>query len=457
MNIIEESFRAKDQKKKDNSKLVMKLILASIMLLILIVIGLFIAIIYIKQSELLIYLNGSQNTKIKQLMIEEDNNKIYFPIKEIATYFGYTSYNGEYSDKSEDTSKCYIQNNNEIANFSLNSNEIYKLNLSDDSNYECVNISNPIKSINGILYIEANDMQEAFNVSYSYDLKNKMYIYTLDYLVERYTTSALNFGYVLTNNTFKDEKSLLDGFLIVTKDDKNYGVIDLKGNVILETKYDNIEYLPNSEDFLVTSNNRVGIISKNKETKVSILYSDLKLIDNESNLYLAEKDKKYGIIDSNGNVKIYIEYDQIGIDNAKFDKNGIKNKYILANNLIPVKKDNKWALFDKTGKQISDFVYDGFGCVATNKDAINLLVIPDYNVLVANQNGKYLLIDAYGEEKSVPILDEVYMTISSGKKHYTMSFNDKTYDVLSYLEGRGLKKESNSTTNTLKESNTIVE
>lgn len=454
MNIIEESFRSKEQKKKDSSKLVMKLILASIMLLILIVIGLFIAIIYIKQSELLIYLNGSQNAKIKQIMIE-DNNKIYFPIKEIATYFGYTSYNGEYNDKSEDTSKCYIQNNNEIANFSLNSNEIYKLNLSNDSNYECINISNPIKSINGILYIEANDMQEAFNVSYAYDLKNKMYIYTLDYLVERYATSALNFGYVLTNNTFKDQKSLLDGYLIVTKDDKNYGVIDLQGNVILETKYDDIEYLPNSEDFLVTSNNRVGIISKNKETKVSILYSDLKLIDNESNLYLAEKDKKYGIIDSNGNVKIYIEYDQIGIDNTKFDRNGIKNKYILANNLIPVKKDNKWALFDKMGKQISDFVYDGFGCVTTNKDAINLLVIPDYNVLVANQNGKYLLIDAYGEEKSVPILDEVYITISSGKKHYTMSFNDKTYDVLSYLEGRGLKKESNSTENTLKETNTI--
>ena len=30
------------------------------------------------------------------------------------------TYNGEYTAKSEDRNKCYIQNDNEIANFSLN-------------------------------------------------------------------------------------------------------------------------------------------------------------------------------------------------------------------------------------------------------------------------------------------------------------------------------------------------
>ncbi len=38
--------------------------------------------------------------------------------------------------------------------------------------------------------------------------------------------------------------------LVVTKNQgKSYAVIDLKGNAIIEAKYDNIEYLENSGDF----------------------------------------------------------------------------------------------------------------------------------------------------------------------------------------------------------------
>ena len=40
---------------------------------------------------------------------------------------------------------------------------------------------------------------------------------------------------------------------------------------VLNQTYDNIEYLPNSGDFLVQSNNKVGIISSKKETKIQLL------------------------------------------------------------------------------------------------------------------------------------------------------------------------------------------
>ena len=38
---------------------------------------------------------------------------------------------------------------------------------------------------------------------------------------------------------------------------------------------------------------------------------------------MAKKDNKYGIIDAKGNIKLYIEYDQIGIDNRQFEQNNI--------------------------------------------------------------------------------------------------------------------------------------
>ena len=60
--------------------------------------------------------------------------------------------------------------------------------------------------------------------------------------------------------------------LVVTKNQgKSYAVIDLKGNAIIEAKYDNIEYLENTGDFLVTSNNKVGIISSKKRNKSTII------------------------------------------------------------------------------------------------------------------------------------------------------------------------------------------
>lgn len=444
MNIIDKTFmneqEPKEEKKKSKFTLGMKLILLTIVILIFVVIGSFFAITYIEQTELNVYLDGVQNNKIKSLILQEDD-KIYFSIKDIAVYLGYASYNGEYTDKSEDINKCYIQSEDEIVNFVLKSKEIYKLDPKDNSNYKNITIENEIKSIDGKLCIEANDMQKAFNVSYSYNGKNKMNIYTLNYLVEAYATKIASYGYVITNNSFFDKKSLLDGVLIVQKDEKYYGVIDLQGNIILEAKYDNIQYLSNTGDFLVKSNGKVGIISKNKETKVSILYTNLKLIDPQYDLYLAQKDNKYGIIDSNGNIKIYIEYDAIGIDASRFSQNEIKNKYILVDNIIPVRKDEKWALFDIKGKQLTEFVYDSFGYIATNnKDVLNLLVIPDYSAFVACKNEKYVLMDSTGTEKGFSTLDSIYMKISEGQKHYYMTYNNKTYNVEEYLDLLGVKK-----------------
>lgn len=435
MNLIDESF---ETEKKDNSKTIAKIIIAIIALLIIFIIGIYIAIIYIQNSELRLYINGSTNEKVKEMMVVESDGEIYFPIRDIATYLGYESYNGEYTAKSEDANKCYIQNSNEIANFVLNSNKIYKLKISNNtSNYESYYASKPVKAINGKLYATTDALENAFNMSFQYDEeKQRIYIYTMPYLIETYSSKVLNYGYEAISEDFTNQKSVFNNMLVVTKNGgKTYAVIDVRGNAIIEAKYDNIEYLPYSGDFLVTSNNKVGIISSNKETKVQILYDSLELIDNESGLYLAKKDNKYGVIDSNGNIKIYIEYDQIGIDNTKFKENNIKNKYLLDNGMIPAKKDTKWGTFDKDGKQIIPFEYDSFGYIATsNKDAINLLLIPNYNMLVACQNKKYALINSSGDIIVQPIIDDVYMTISSGKTYYYMNVYNKNINVEDWLK-----------------------
>lgn len=457
MNLIDESF---EPKKTNNTKKITKIILIVISILILAIIGVFAAIVYIDSTTLKLYINGSENEKVKEMMVVESDGTIYFPIKDVASYLGYESFNGEYTDKSEEASKCYIQGEEEIANFALNSNKIYKLTTSDSTaNYEYFYADKPVKAMNGKLYATTNAIEGAFNVSFTYDTdKQRIYIYTMPYLIEAYSSKVLDYGYEAISESFTNKKTVFNNMLVVTKNQgDSYAVIDVQGNSIIEPKYDNIEYLPNSGDFLVQSNNKVGIISAKRETKVQILYDSLELIDSDAGLYLAKKDNKYGVIDSKGNIKIYIEYDQIGIDNTKFEENDIKNKYLLDNGMIPAKKGTLWGAFDKNGNEVLGFEYDGFGYIASsNKDAINLLLIPDYNVMIASKNKKYTLINSVGEEICLPIIDDVYMTINSGKKYYYMNVNNERYDVIKdYLDQIEIGTTGNQ--NTTSGNNTITD
>lgn len=448
MNIIEEGFQNKEEKKKKTS---MTIILVAIVLVFCMIIGIISYLAYIKNSELKVFLNGQANEKVKDLLVIEDNGTVYVPIKEIASYLGYESYNGEYGNKSEELSKCYVESESEIANFSLGSNKIYKLDLTKESeNYWYMYSKDPIKAINGVLYATSEAAEKAFDISFDYDKdKNRIYIYTTPYLVQTYSSKVLDFGYKEISDKYVNQTAIAQNdFLVVKSEKEKYGVVTTEGDAVLEVKYDDIEYLPTTGDFLVKSNEKYGIVSKTKETKVQLIYDSIELMDSDSQLYVVSKDKKYGVIDFSGKTKIYIENDEIGVDSSKFSQNEIKNNYILADNLIPVRKGNVWGLYNKNGNQVVDFKYDSFGYIANNnKEAINLLVIPDYNVLVACKDKKYTLLNSFGEELFAPVADDIYMTINGGQTYYYIMVNDKQMNAIEFLDSIGIKNNSKQDNN----------
>lgn len=453
MNLMEESFQNKEEKKK---KKITGIILGAIILLVILIIATVAYLLYIQSTNLKLTLDGTVNEKLKNILVIEDDGTVYVPIKDVAQYFGYESYSGEYGGTSESSNKCYVQNENEVANFTLGSNKIYKLDLADQSeNYEYRYSKKPVKAINGKLYASSETIEKSFNVIFQYEQeKNRIYIYTLPYLIEQYSPKALDYGYAKVSDSFVNQKAVLHDMIVVQKDEEGKkGVLKTDGTVVLEPKYDDITYLEDVDDFLVKNNEKYGIISSKKETKVQIIYDKIELMDADAGLYLVQKDNKYGVMDFKGNIRIYIENDEIGVDAGKFEENGIKNKYILAGNLIPVRKDEKWGLYDKSGKQLVDFKYDSLGYIASNnKDAINLLVIPDYNVLVACEDSKYTLLNSSGEELfAAPVADDIYMTISGGKKYYYIAANNSKMDATEYLKKIGIieqKEDSEGTTET---------
>lgn len=450
MKLAENSL---NEKKTDSSKKVAKIILAIIVVLVIAIIGIVITMVYLDNATLKVYLDGNLNQKIKDYLIFEEDGNVYVSIRDIAPFLGYKSYSGDYTDTSEDKSKCYVQCEDEVANFTLNSNKIYKLTTGATSsigeNYEYFYTDKPVMAKDGKLYTTIEGIEKAFNISFSYDTsKKRMYLYTMPFLIQSYTNRVMDYGYVEIQNDFTNHKTVLNDMLIVKKDkEKNqFGVIDVTtGEALIEPKYDAIEYLPDTGDFLVTSNKKMGILSKNGDMRVQLLYDSIQLLDSDAGLYIAKRENKYGIIDIKGTIIVHVEYDEIGVDTTKFAKNNIKNKYLLMDSLIPIRKDKYWGIFNKTGKQLLDFQYDTLGYTASsNKDALNLLVIPDYNMLVVGKDKKYALVNSSGEVKVPLILDDAYMTINSGVKHYYMNFNDKRYDIEQYLDDVGVKPTSTS-------------
>ena len=456
MNLLDEDF---SNNKGNKTKNIVKIIIVFMVLIVIAIIGIFSYMMYLKGTVLRVYVNDQESGDVKNLLVFENDGTIYVPVRTIATYLGYSSYNGEYSNRSEDNSKCYVQCEQEVANLTLNSNKIYKLNLEENKdNYTYIYMDKPVKAINGELYITTDGMQKVFNTTFSYDQEsNKIMIDTVPYLVTFYANKVLDYGYTSLSELFENEKGVIKNILVVT-DDKYYGVINATdGTEILECKYDEIRYQESTGDFIVCSDDKYGIIGTDKKTKVTISYDSIELMDYDAGLYLVSRNNRYGVINLNGNNVIYAENEQIGVDISRFAENDLKTGYILVNSLIPVKRNNKWGLFNTDGKQVVEFEYDSLGYIAnSNREATNLLVIPDYNVIVACINNRYTLLNSSGEQPIKAFVDDIYMIINGGKKQYLMNANNKTYDVEEYLDRLGVL-ESNKTNTTNTTSNTTTD
>jgi len=421
------------------------LILIAIVILSILCVITFIAIVYIKGSILKITVDGNKVADLQDIFIIEENNKVYMPIRRMAEYLGYGAYTGEYTTRSEDDlTKCYIETEEEVVSFTLDSNILTRV---VDGQTQQIKITEPIKEINGELCITAEGAQDAFNLKFYYDVdKNDIYIETLTYLYNYYSQMFQMNGYMsIENESVANKTAILDGMLIVKSKNNYYGVVTIGGETILETKYDNIEYLRKTSDFLVTSRNKMGIISKNKKTKVELIYDNIQSVTNKNDIFYVVKDSNlYGLLDVDGKTIIYPEYEQIGIDVSAYSQNGVTNGYILYNKLVPIKRNNQWGLVDTEGNKVTDFIYDSFGCPNGKNNlyrTYGVIEVLDYNFLVVRKGDKYNLIDMEGKTLFGDfILDSVYITISEGKNIYYITSGETTKELISFLQENGVSK-----------------
>lgn len=441
-----ELYEEVDNKKKSKLPMIIGISLTVLIILIIVIIG---TIIYLKQSVMQIIVNGQNKNEIEKLLYipEDDNTKLYIPIRAIAKYLNYNDFRGDYKIKSEDSTKCYVKNENEIAMFTKDSDTLVK--TRGDSDYEYVKLEEKVLEKDGELYTTPSGIEKAFNTLFEYNANKKnINIYTMDYLNKMYASKLKIDGEtVKLSEEYSDQKAIFEGLIIVIKNNI-YGVVDVEsGNPILEFKYEDIKYLPATSDFLVKSNNKYGVIGKDTSIKVRTVYDEIKIMDNQNELYLVKQNNLYGVIDTKGKTIISPEYKQIGIDISKFTQNGIENQYVLLNKIIPVKNNQDlWGIFDIKGQLVKDFIFTGIGCSSSNLSKIAnsypAVVIPSYQVIIVEKDKHYNIITTSGEEL-IPtyVLETIYLKTNTetGENTFYMAYNnnEKVMSVEEWLASTG--------------------
>ncbi len=443
-----ELYREVEKRKKTKIPMIIGV---CIVVLLIIIIAIICTIVYLKSTILSIKIDDKLNNNMEKILYftgEGNEQKIYIPIRKVASFFNYEDYRGDYIAKSEDDTKCYVKNESETAMFSKDSNILIK--TMDDLNYEYIKIDENVFEKDGELYTTPEGIEQAFNVLFKYDLsKNKIDIYTMMYLNQLYS-SKLGLSEEdddqkeKVSKEFEDKKAIFEDMIVIIKD-KKYGVITAStGESVLETKYEEIKYLSTTSDFLVKSGNKYGVLGKDASTKIRMTYDDIQIMDNQNGLYLVKKNNLYGVVDNKGKVIIEPAYPQIGIDINKYQQNGIENKYVLLNEIIPIKNsENLWGLFNIKGEKIKDFEFTEIGCGSVKEsDMYPAVVISSYKIIVVGKDKYYNLITSSGEEL-IPsyMLNSVYIKYNAetGENKFYMTYNnnERTINVEDWLASIG--------------------
>lgn len=424
-------------KVEDKTKKASRIILVLIILLIIGIVTIMMILPLLKGKKFLIEVNDVEKADLKSVIEIQNDGKVYIPIREIAEYLGYTSYNGDYVNKSEDNSQCYVESSNEVATFKANSNKIGIINKKTSKKYE-YEIDEPVFIKDGKLYTTEMGMEKAFNTSFAYNKeKSKVAIYTMQYIVNAYEKSILELGYKEISKDFEDQKAILYGLIIVKDSNNKYGLLNIETNeLLLETKYDKIEFMPEFADFLVESNGKKGIINNTGKEKIKIKYDNIALLNKNLKLYVVKVNNKYGIIDDTEKEIVPVGCDAIGVSSKDFIDNNLDSNIVLLNSVIPVKVGDVWALYSVKGGRLTEFLYNGFGCTNHSKnDVSNIVVVPDAKVIIGYKNKKYVLIDETGKELFNGLaFDEAYLVKEYDKTSYYVVKDEKTYNIIELIE-----------------------
>ncbi len=396
MTLIDQEVKKEEPKGK---KIVLFLLIFSILVLIMLIVMM--AALAGKQTkDLTLIINGTNITIDNGLLTTDENGVNYISIQKISKTIGYNYLTGEYKQYNEDTTntKGYLESEDQIIQFEADINKIYKTTPDSNLDYEEYELKNKILKLNNLLYIALDDVNVGLNITYSYSQKdNKILLNTVENLTEGYKTSLAqqtNNLYTAINDSFNNQKAISYDMLVVTNESQKWGVINRSNySTIIGNKYSSLEFIESADVFIVSDDNKYGVISKepNQKPIIDLNYEEVSVINNSPLCYQVKLTGKYGVINGEG-------------------------------------------------KPIINNIYDSIGCYTQSTIEESVLVIKDLgknktNALVVCKEGKYGLVSLDdGAIIADCILDKIYAKNENGEKKYYIQLQEQQVSLDKYIE-----------------------
>ena len=261
----------------------------------------------------------------------------------------------------------------------------------------------------------------------------------------------------------------------VVKENNKYGVIDSKGNKIIETEYENVK-IPNPEKdvFICYKNESTEILNEKKEKILTeyenieplrlknvqtdlmyeksvlkyskdgkygiinlagkkitnAIYEEIDTLQFKEGELLVKKDGKYGVINIKGTTLVKPQYDKIEVDKFYEEGNGYKKAgYIVSNT---TDEGYRYGYVNIEGKKIIDTKYnDLYRVMEVSSDDVYIICAENgkYGLL---KNGKQVITNEY---QSL-VYNESNNTITAlkGRKYGIISIDGKTIIPFEYKQ-----------------------
>lgn len=153
-----------------------------------------------------------------------------------------------------------------------------------------------------------------------------------------------NQGNIIIEPEYKEIKAIgndyKNGYVVINSDNK-YGLVDFTKQVILEPKYEEVKTVTSTNTYVVKEEGKLKVINKDLETLVENKFDDVKQINNGNIVFV--KNKKYGIMNTQGQITTKAEYDNI--------------EYIFDNYYI-AQKSGKYGIIDVNNQNVVPFDYE---------------------------------------------------------------------------------------------------
>ena len=259
-----------------------------------------------------------------------------------------------------------------------------------------------------------------------------------------------------------DSKYGKDGYIVSVKTDEGYryGYIDYTGKLLLKMEYNEIYRINNikeSEDiYLVTQRNGQSGLMKNDRQILNNQYQSIEF-DDQTELLILEKNKKYGISKLSGTSILGIDYTSITIegiyiyadkDNQStiYDLNGNKQSTIKFKDIIDIEKQDVKITVDINGKY--GMIDENGKIIVSNKYYYLEQLFDKYFIAVAEE-GKVGIIDNRDDE-ILPINYDVIQRIGNtnlieayNKTTGILEIYDNTITKLANLDNATMQQEDN--------------